>query len=240
MPPGRAMATSLHPRSDLLPDGPRLFFAVQHWTRDRQPSTLETTTGEPRGSPGPVLLARLNSVAQVVAGVSARVLLQVILVVLLGRVELARRHDLGRHGARPFAGPVHFAPGRARRPAAARRSPRRSRSGTACRCRSPGGSSSSGRAVGRSTGGSLRTRSSRGRTRSASTPRGRSARSSRPRTGGFFRSAAGVAHRRIDDARDLPDELFDAPEAAAREDRRSRVDPFTFAFSFSKRERYWP
>src|SRR5262245_8669187 len=51
----------------------------------------------------PGLVRGRASVAQVVAGVAAVVLLQIVLVILLGRPELGGRNDLGDEGALPFS-----------------------------------------------------------------------------------------------------------------------------------------
>src|SRR5712691_5043270 len=53
-------------------------------------------------SSGPRLSWRPSSVAQEVAGVSVRVLAQIVLVILLGRPEVRRRDDLGDDRPRPL------------------------------------------------------------------------------------------------------------------------------------------
>ena len=90
------------------------------------------------------------------------VLLDVALVVVLGRPEGRGRDDLrSRSPCRDGSGRRHATPPR---PGAAPRSGRRSRSGTASRCPSPGGPASSGCGCSRRARAAARTTRRRGRT----------------------------------------------------------------------------
>ncbi len=143
------------------------FSASDPWetgqTGPRAASALGDGRQDQRRSARRMVLSARRSVAQVVAGVAAGVLDQVVLVVLLGRPEVAGRDDLGDDRVLPLAGLVDprldLVGGLLLRRAGDRRSP----SGTTCRCRCPGGSSSSGRACGRTSRGAARTRSAAGR-----------------------------------------------------------------------------
>ena len=157
----------------------------------------------------------------VVRAVAVGILVEVLLVVVLGEVELRGRRadDLGRD--RAVAGRGQLAPGTSpstpRRPRAAPRRGRRSPTGTGCPCRCPGACPGSGRGSPRRPSAAARSWSSTG----SNTTRTASACPVLPEhgllVGRVRRVAALVADRGRPHAGLLPERLLLAPEAAERE-----------------------